>query len=190
MGYKIKEAGSTGRMPINEPDSSFGESKNCGTIGILDIFGFESFEKNSFEQLCINCESTFLRMWCSGVYSFLTFQNFYQDANETLQHQFNNYILGKEQTLYKDEGIIWERIKYDDNLEVLETFASGLNSKISNVGLFDVLDEQVSNWFSFLLLCFWIGHHIYSVVSTVPITKNYRWNFLQCIASIYQEEFS
>ena len=64
-------------------------------IGILDIFGFESLETNSFEQLCINY------------------------VNESLQNQFNKYTLQHSQSEYIKEGINWDYIEYTDNQSVL-----------------------------------------------------------------------
>ncbi|OQS04205.1 myosin, partial [Thraustotheca clavata] len=77
--------------------SSFGSSSS-NWIGILDIFGFEVFPVNSFEQLCINF------------------------ANETLQQQFNSYNFSNEQQEYASQGIPWEYIEYTDNKECVELF--------------------------------------------------------------------
>jgi myosin heavy subunit len=67
------------------------------TIGILDIFGFESFKHNSFEQLLINF------------------------ANEKLQQQFTWYVFKLEQAEYEKEGIVWNQVDFQDNQPVLDT---------------------------------------------------------------------
>lgn len=75
------------------------ESKNPKTnlsIGILDIYGFEIFENNSFEQLCINY------------------------VNERLQKTFIELTLELEQKEYAAEGIKWEKIPYIDNSPCLQ----------------------------------------------------------------------
>jgi len=73
-----------------------GTSINYGLIGLLDIFGFESFPVNGFEQLCIN--------YC----------------NEKLQQKFTRDIFRTVQEEYKAEGLDLDDIKYDDNSDVLE----------------------------------------------------------------------
>ena len=74
--------------------SSIGSS--FGTIGLLDIFGFEAFEINRFEQLCINY------------------------ANEKLQQKFTEDIFRNVQEEYRAEGIPLADIWYDDNTDVLD----------------------------------------------------------------------
>ena len=86
------------------------------SIGILDIYGFESFKTNSFEQLCINL------------------------ANEHLQQHFNFQVLRHEQEEYTKEGIDWKFIDFQDNQEVLDTIVgTGGKNKLS--GIMPILDE-------------------------------------------------
>ncbi|KAK1935940.1 putative WD40 repeat myosin-like protein [Babesia divergens] len=82
------------------------------TTGILDIFGFECFKLNSFEQLCINF------------------------TNETLQNFFNNFVFKCEEELYTSEGITWNALDFPDNSDCVELFKSKPN------GLFIMIDEE------------------------------------------------
>lgn len=83
------------------------------SIGLLDIFGFEIFVENSFEQLCINY------------------------ANEKLQQYFIEFVLKKEQDVYDAEGIVFQRVTPMDNLDVLEMIESRQG------GIFVLLDEEL-----------------------------------------------
>uniref|UniRef100_A0A8B9QNH0 Myosin IG n=1 Tax=Apteryx owenii TaxID=8824 RepID=A0A8B9QNH0_APTOW len=65
-------------------------------IGVLDIYGFEIFDTNSFEQFCIN--------YC----------------NEKLQQLFIELILQQEQAEYQREGITWQNIEYFNNELIVE----------------------------------------------------------------------
>uniref|UniRef100_A0A672JM90 Myosin IXAa n=1 Tax=Salarias fasciatus TaxID=181472 RepID=A0A672JM90_SALFA len=88
------------------------ETTKILSIGVLDIFGFEDYENNSFEQFCINF------------------------ANERLQHYFNQHTFKLEQEEYRSEGISWRNIDYIDN-----TGCINLISK-KPTALFHLLDEE------------------------------------------------
>jgi len=83
-------------------------------IGILDIYGFEVFDWNSFEQLCINF------------------------ANEKLQQHFNSHMFTMEQRLYTEEGISWSHIEWQDNREIIDSLEK------KPFGLFNILDSECS----------------------------------------------
>ncbi|XP_066511803.1 unconventional myosin-X-like [Hoplias malabaricus] len=69
---------------------------NFHSISILDIFGFENFEVNRFEQFNINY------------------------ANEKLQEYFNKHIFSLEQLEYNREGLVWDDVNWMDNGECLD----------------------------------------------------------------------
>ncbi|OQV17134.1 Unconventional myosin-IXb [Hypsibius exemplaris] len=82
------------------------------SIGVLDIFGFENFERNSFEQFCINY------------------------ANEHLQSYFNLHVFKYEQEEYLNEGIEWNKIAYTDNTPCLDLIQQ------KPYGLLPLLNEE------------------------------------------------
>ncbi|KAM4050182.1 myosin-IIIb-like [Anomaloglossus baeobatrachus] len=83
-------------------------------IGILDIFGFENFVVNRFEQLCINL------------------------ANEQLQNFFNHHIFLMEQQHYQEEGIMQDAVSFTNNQPVLDLFLA------RPLGILSILDEQTA----------------------------------------------
>ncbi|XP_068078218.1 unconventional myosin-IXAa isoform X6 [Danio rerio] len=88
------------------------ESAKILSIGVLDIFGFEDYENNSFEQFCINF------------------------ANERLQHYFNQHIFKLEQEEYRAEGITWHNIDYIDNTSCITLISK------KPTALLHLLDEE------------------------------------------------
>merc|ERR1740129_834411 len=93
----------------NQSMGFLGQSTFCG---VLDIFGFEFFETNSFEQLCINF------------------------ANEVLQHYFNEFIFERETALYREEACPSPHQDFPDNGEVVNLLA------LCPTGILHMLDEE------------------------------------------------
>ncbi|EEF44325.1 myosin XI, putative [Ricinus communis] len=82
---------------VNKINNSIGQDPDSKSlIGVLDIYGFESFKTNSFEQFCINL------------------------TNEKLQQHFNQHVFKMEQEEYTKEEIDWSYIEFIDNQDVLD----------------------------------------------------------------------
>ena len=86
-------------------DGGFTPRSEPTFIGLLDVYGFESFLVNSFEQLCINF------------------------ANEKLQQFFLRFVFKGEEALYEAEGVAWSKIEYQDNqgcIDLIEKTPTGV----------------------------------------------------------------
>lgn len=82
---------------VEKINRSIGQDPSSKSIiGVLDIYGFESFKHNSFEQFCINF------------------------TNEKLQQHFNQHVFKMEQEEYTKEEINWSYIEFVDNQDVLD----------------------------------------------------------------------
>lgn len=97
---------------VNNSIHKSSNAKKGASIGVLDIFGFETFQSNNFEQMCINY------------------------TNEALQQQFNKYVFKLEQLEYEKEGILWKYIAFPDNQDVLDLI------DMKHSGILAILDEQ------------------------------------------------
>uniref|UniRef100_A0A672JAS9 Myosin Ic, paralog b n=1 Tax=Salarias fasciatus TaxID=181472 RepID=A0A672JAS9_SALFA len=86
--------------------------KSYSVIGLLDIYGFEVFQNNSFEQFCIN--------YC----------------NEKLQQLFIELTLKSEQDEYEAEGITWEPVQYFNNKIICDLVEEKFK------GIISILDEE------------------------------------------------
>uniref|UniRef100_A0A4W5PKL4 Myosin VIIB n=1 Tax=Hucho hucho TaxID=62062 RepID=A0A4W5PKL4_9TELE len=94
------------KTPINGPKYV------RNSIGLLDIFGFENFDSNSFEQLCINF------------------------ANEQLQQFFVRHVFKLEQEEYTKEDIVWRTITFSDNTDTLDLLA------VKPLNVLALIDEE------------------------------------------------
>ena len=86
--------------------------KPAKQFNILDIFGFEVFEKNGFEQLCINF------------------------TNECIQTLFNKYVFEQEIKFLEEEGVAHESITFQSNRHIIDFF------QLKPSGFFPILDEK------------------------------------------------
>lgn len=97
---------------VTTVNASIGQDPDAfAVVGVLDIYGFEAFKENDFEQFCINL------------------------ANEKLQQHFNQHVFKMEQAEYEKEKIDWSYITFVDNQDVLDLVEK------KPFGIIDLLDE-------------------------------------------------
>ncbi|CAG9786936.1 unnamed protein product [Diatraea saccharalis] len=99
-------------LRINSSLTPKEKDARSSVIGILDIYGFEIFPKNSFEQFCIN--------FC----------------NEKLQQLFIELTLKQEQEEYLREGIVWEPVEYFNNIIICDLIEA------RHKGIIAILDDE------------------------------------------------
>ncbi|KAJ2467892.1 Myosin type-2 heavy chain 1 [Coemansia sp. RSA 2322] len=98
---------------INESLQGDNSSTGASFIGVLDIYGFEHFERNSFEQFCINY------------------------ANEKLQQNFNRHVFKLEQEEYQREQLAnWTFVDFQDNQPCIDLIEG------RPMGVLALLDEE------------------------------------------------
>lgn len=95
-----------------QTSATLSRAKTNHVLGILDIYGFEVFQTNNFEQLCIN--------FC----------------NEKLQQLFIELTLKQEQEEYLKEGIEWEPVTYFNNKVICDLIEE------KHVGIIALMDEE------------------------------------------------
>ncbi|XP_044760641.1 unconventional myosin ID [Coccinella septempunctata] len=96
---------------ISVDDSNYQYKYKSSLIGVLDIYGFEIFDNNSFEQFCIN--------YC----------------NEKLQQLFIELVLKQEQEEYNREGIEWQNIDYFNNQIICDLVEA------QHTGILSIMDD-------------------------------------------------
>jgi len=105
--------GMTFNFIVSNSNTSIGYLDNVKLfVGVLDIFGFECFKMNSFEQVCINF------------------------TNERLQQFFNQFVFKLEEQLYERECIPWDPLDFPDNQDAVDLLQG------RGTGVFAILDEE------------------------------------------------
>ncbi|GJN15069.1 hypothetical protein PR202_gb01958 [Eleusine coracana subsp. coracana] len=150
---------------VNRLNASIGQDASSDRlIGILDIYGFESFKYNSFEQLCINF------------------------TNEKLQQHFNQNVFKMEQEEYNREQIDWSYIEFVDNQDVLDLIEKKPG------GIIALLDEACFFPILYASVCFLnahMNHFLRSCMRSSGTTKdlaNQSFLALHLPSNIMQEK--
>ncbi|CAH0564005.1 unnamed protein product [Brassicogethes aeneus] len=132
--------------------NNYSKNYKSSLIGVLDIYGFEIFDNNSFEQFCIN--------YC----------------NEKLQQLFIELVLKQEQEEYMREGIAWTNIEYFNNqiicdlveaphkgiLSIMDDACKMTAEKITDEMLLENMDRTLK------------GHHHFMSRQTKPSEKSLK----------------